>query len=269
MLGGGVMVERQSSMSRFSSSFWWFACLFAVLALGLYPQIAKAQFNRTARTGGTTGSTLSASAMRSSASQGLFGTRTFGQGMSARTGTSTGLGLSSMLSSRTTQQQMGQAGRQRGQFVGADTADIRNLLGFITNPQQATQAWRQGLTAIRSGTVQQPTQPGSTRFGTGTGRGGTRFTEVPSVLQPGFVVESPPVSNLAQSLGSRLEKAGLTGAGRSVDVTIEGGVVVLRGQVDTPYQRLVAENLARLEPGVREVRNELVVRESPSSGETP
>jgi hypothetical protein len=262
------MVKTQSSVRRLSTSFWWFTCLFAVLALGLSPQIAEAQFNRTARTGGTTGSTLGASAMRSAASQGPFGTRTFGQGMSARTGTSTGLGLSSTLSSRTTQQQMRQAGRQQGQFVGADTGDIRNLLGFITNPQQAMQAWRQGLTAIRSGNVQQPTQPGSTRFGAGTGRGGTRSTEVPSVLQPGFVVESPPVSNLAESLGSRLDKAGLTGAGRSVEVTIEGGVVVLRGQVETPYQRLVAENLARLEPGVREVRNELVVRESSTPSET-
>jgi hypothetical protein len=230
-----------------------------------WSQMVQAQFNRTARTGGATGSSLSASAMRSSASQGPFGTRTFGQGMSARTGSTGGLGLSSMLSSRTTQQQTGQVGRQRGQFVGADTGDIRNLLGFIANPNQATQAWRQGLTAVRSGTVGQPTQPGGTRFGNFSGRGGSRAAEVPSMLQPGFVVESPPPSNLVQSIESRLDKAGLTGPSRSVEVAIDGGVVILRGEVDTPYKRLVAENLVRLEPGVREVRNELVVKESPPS----
>lgn len=241
--------------------------VFVVVALWVWVELAGsqtfAQFNRTNRTG-TTGSSLSASAMRSSAVQGPFGTRTLGQGMSARTSSSSGLGLSSAFSSRISGQQTGQmtqrAGRQPGQFVGADTSDIRNLLGFITNPNQATQAWRQGLSAIRSTNVQQPTQPGRWGGGTMAGRGGTRTTgEISAVVEVGFQFQPPPPVEVATTLQTRLEKVGITGVGSPVQATIEGDTVVLRGTVASSYERLLAENLARLEPGVRQVRNELVV----------
>ncbi|MCS7238701.1 MAG: BON domain-containing protein [Thermoguttaceae bacterium] len=253
------------------SAGWLIAGLLAgILAL---PGAAFGQFNRTNRTG-TTGSSLSFSAMRSSASQGLFGTRTFGQGMSARTGTSSGLGLSSAFSSRlmTSQQQTRQmqAGRQQGQFVGADTGDVRNILGFVTNPNQAVQAWRQGLTSLRSAFGQQPNQPSQPGSfgGRGTTRSG-RIAEVPAVVEAGFQYEPPAPPSVASTLQTRLEKAGLPGVGSSVQVAVEGDVVVLRGSVSSSHQRLLAENLARLEPGVRQVRNELVVEPSASESARP
>lgn len=238
------------------------------VAISIVPDFAVAQFNRTNRTG-TTGSSLSFSAMRSASSQGPFGTRTFGQGMSTRSGTSSGLGLSTAFSSRvntqrnTQQGRQTQAARQPGQFVGADSSDVRNILGFVTNPNQAVQAWRQGLTSLRSAFGQQPSQPTQpTGFGgRGTGRTG-QLAQVPAILEAGFQYEPPAPTTVATTLQTRLEKAGLPGVGGEVQVLLEGDTVVLRGSVPSGYQRLLAENLARLEPGVRQVRNELVVVEN-------
>ncbi|MEX0714408.1 MAG: BON domain-containing protein [Pirellulales bacterium] len=45
----------------------------------------------------------------------------------------------------------------------------------------------------------------------------------------------------------------------SVDLRVEGGAAVLRGQVATEDDRLLAENLVRLEPGVSAIRNEITI----------
>jgi len=46
-----------------------------------------------------------------------------------------------------------------------------------------------------------------------------------------------------------------------ISVTMESDTAVLRGQVRTQRDRQLAEDLVRLEPGVWEVRNELMVVE--------
>ncbi len=231
---------------------------------------AYAQFNRSSRTSTSGLSPLSSSGMQSSAT-GPFGTRTFGQGMNARssTGGLTG-GGSSLASGLSGLSNMGsrtgtgmQAGRQAGQFVGADTRDIRNLLGFVTNPQQGTQAWRSGLSGMRTRTVEQPTQTG--------GRGGGRGTnaEVPAVIQLGFDFQPIAAPTLETTLQQRLERSGAIRSVEGVSVAVEGDTVVLRGTVGSDYERLLAENLARLEPGVRQVRNELKIStELPSANST-
>src|SRR5205814_419419 len=45
-----------------------------------------------------------------------------------------------------------------------------------------------------------------------------------------------------------------------IQVTMDGPVVVLRGQVPDDDQRRLAENVLRLSPGVHQVRNELEVK---------
>ena len=47
---------------------------------------------------------------------------------------------------------------------------------------------------------------------------------------------------------------------RSIQVLVDGGVVLLRGRVNDERERRLAENLVWLTPGVGEVRNELQVR---------
>ncbi len=232
---------------------WWGGSLLASQAF--------AQFNRSGRFG-TASSSLGSTSMGSSNFRGLSGTGT-SQRVSSGTGLSGGLGLSSALSSRLSGQQTRQgaarAGRQAGRFVGADASDVANLLGFITNPNQATQAWRQGLSAIRTTQQRQPTQlnRGTTIAG---GRGAARdLGEISAIVEVGFEPPMPTLAEMTSSLQTRFEKAGVSRLDSPIDVVIESDTVVLRGTVGSAHQRLLAENLARLEPGVRSVRNELVV----------
>jgi osmotically-inducible protein OsmY len=53
-----------------------------------------------------------------------------------------------------------------------------------------------------------------------------------------------------------------------VTVTVQGETAVLRGRVATDHDRLLAEALAQMQPGIWKVQNELVVESpaSPSSG---
>jgi hypothetical protein len=50
---------------------------------------------------------------------------------------------------------------------------------------------------------------------------------------------------------------------QGVNVVMDGGTVVLRGRISDERDRRVAEMVARMAPGVREVRNEIVVSASP------
>jgi osmotically-inducible protein OsmY len=49
-------------------------------------------------------------------------------------------------------------------------------------------------------------------------------------------------------------------ANRNINITMDGNTVVLKGFVDTPRDSRIAEGLARVTPGVRDVRNELQVK---------
>ena len=62
-------------------------------------------------------------------------------------------------------------------------------------------------------------------------------------------------------LSSRLS-ASSAFLGSQVSVQNEQSTVVIRGRVRNEYQRRLAERVARLEPTVRQVRNELVIEES-------
>ena len=66
-------------------------------------------------------------------------------------------------------------------------------------------------------------------------------------------------------LGTAITKApGLTTLG-PVGATLEGSTAVLRGRVATEADRQLAEGIARLEPAVSAVRNELVVGSAPAT----
>lgn len=116
--------------------------------------------------------------------------------------------------------------------------------------------------------------------GTATGRGGATgsLSTGVSFTQGGSI--GPAIGRRGPIVGSSLKFAmpprnmefvrgdvqrsiagatGLTNAA-AVSVHLVDGTVVLRGQVASDDERRHAENVARLSPGVRHVRNELVVR---------
>jgi osmotically-inducible protein OsmY len=70
----------------------------------------------------------------------------------------------------------------------------------------------------------------------------------------------PNTAQLQGTLQNSVTQSQRMSANRNVRVSIDGGVVVLQGYVDNPRDSRIAEGLMRSTPGVRDVRNELQVR---------
>jgi osmotically-inducible protein OsmY len=69
------------------------------------------------------------------------------------------------------------------------------------------------------------------------------------------------MTQVRDSLQSVVARSSSVSVPANVKVDVDSGVVVLRGQVVDDDERRHVENLVRLSPGVREVRNELEVKQ--------
>jgi hypothetical protein len=102
----------------------------------------------------------------------------------------------------------------------------------------------------------------STNRKRGTSNTNTAAKEQQAWFEPrieiGFEVPTPQVTAIASSVANSLA-AGKPGRFRSVQVAFEGGTAILRGVVATPNDRILAEQIALLEPSVSGVRNDLTV----------
>ena len=148
---------------------------------------------------------------------------------------------------------------QSGDFVGVSVDDARAAA-------TATGARRAGGTSGRD-------QAGRSPFGSSqlnralqafsSGFGGGRSTnQVRARVRLGFSVPPPKPAQLAQlgsSLGQRLEQSSRIQTRSPMEVSIENGTATLRGVVATVDDRRLAERLARLEPGIRRIDNQLTV----------
>ena len=151
--------------------------------------------------------------------------------------------------------------RKPGQFVGADNQDTGNFL---------SQTGANGLLGLNAGLNGQNMQVGRNAR-TNRGRNGQRSGQAASrsaaqmqaVLKIGFEREPVP-SDLAQVVTTRLQGIKAIRAQSPLAVEFEDSTAVLRGEVASEHDRVLAEQLVRLEPGVGQVRNELTVG-SPTS----
>ena len=136
--------------------------------------------------------------------------------------------------------------RRAGQFVGADSAEVaQNLRNFSVLGGRAT---RQAGIGRSSSAPRQPTAAG--------GGPSLRFQ---ARLEAAFEHPQPNVQATTQRIVDRLGGArGIKSVG-PVQVVVQGDTAVLRGQVASAHDRLLAEQLARFEPGVWQIKNELTV----------
>jgi len=94
----------------------------------------------------------------------------------------------------------------------------------------------------------------------GAGRGTMANREIPATLQVAFEHPQPQRSQVNSKLAERLTRSPSIRFRSPLEVNLQSdGTVVLRGTVATAHDRAVAERLARLEPGVWKVQNELQV----------
>lgn len=84
-------------------------------------------------------------------------------------------------------------------------------------------------------------------------------------LQIAFDYDGPDNRSLSQALTRRLQRSdGIRSLG-DITVTLNGRTAILQGEVASERDRSVAEQLVRLEPGVSQVQNQLLV----ANPETP
>jgi osmotically-inducible protein OsmY len=87
-------------------------------------------------------------------------------------------------------------------------------------------------------------------------------------LEVGFNAPQAAPTAVATALNTRLERLAVDHNIGQPQITVEGDTVVLRGTVESESQRRVLERFVLLEPGVMQVRNDLVVA-APTIEELP
>jgi osmotically-inducible protein OsmY len=202
-------------------------------------------------------------------------------GFASSTGTSGGIlgttgGSSSTLSSGLSLQQ--QAG-----FVGTTSQDIRTQ-GFVGAAQAGQTTGRQtgsGLSRTGSGLSQTGSgltsgrQTRTTRTnrtataGGAAARGRGTTTGIRATLRVAFSrpETAPGPGRVNNTLVQLLSRSPRVQALSPIQVLVQGRTATLRGVVATDYDRALAEQVTRLEPGISQVRNELVVAVAPAEPE--
>lgn len=103
----------------------------------------------------------------------------------------------------------------------------------------------------------------------GVSRGSAQYVTVlafPPTSQPVTTTVPPTTAVLqpAPALQAAVQRSTVLPSKDNIQVVSDGNAVVLRGTVADDHERQLAESMVRLQPGVRDVTNELVVR-----GNTP
>ena len=197
---------------------------------------------------------------------GMFGSRTLGgNNTSSRGGSGTGTGSATAPVGQGTQLSGSERfldQNRQGAFVGADTSDAGNALSM----QGANQRGMQGLQGLSS-MFSQLGRGGQPNNGDSGRQGGRTQLRIP--LRVGFPSKPIATTRVSAAFQTRLTKLpGLKGVG-PVEASLEGETVVLRGRVATESERQLVADLASLEPGISDVRNEIVVDPAASTGAAP
>lgn len=208
---------------------------------------------------------------------GTGGTATGGTTTQSGTNAATGSGASSNTGT-------GISNTPIGQGEGAVSSDIQAMTVQSTrssglqnlggNTLQTTSAAAPGGNALPGGSQFGGQNRGNTQ-NRGTQRGGTNSSRsIRPSLRLGFAPIIRPAADVSRSVGRSFSQI----ASRSSqiaetkpelrDVRIEpgqAGLLTLTGSVPTAAARRLAANLLRMEPGVRQVQNNLTVAEVPSA----
>ena len=157
--------------------------------------------------------------------------------------------------------------REDGNFIGADSRDTRAFVGA----QQATTGAAAGRSGLATPPVRIETAPDANRIQQTSTRPTTGMYS--PRLRVGFDHPSPSSRQISTSLAHQLE-ASLTRRLqsvlsdqpiRSLEVSLEGEMATLRGEVFSERERYLAALLTLFEPGISEVQNDLIVK-PPSFG---
>ncbi|MEE8450511.1 MAG: BON domain-containing protein [Thermoguttaceae bacterium] len=165
--------------------------------------------------------------------------------------------------------------RQVGQFVGTSLFDPRMFIGAATSGAQSSASSLGGRAlqgrSPQGSSLQGRSIPGAGGPGIGMpGLGGGGPSAAKSIRTTArLAFETPQIDSghVSASLVRRFQQPGPIQTRLPVEVTVDGRTATLRGQVATEYDRILAERFVRMEPGISQVANELVVAQT--STDTP
>jgi osmotically-inducible protein OsmY len=84
------------------------------------------------------------------------------------------------------------------------------------------------------------------------------------IIRPDVEVERESSSEIATNAKNRLTRIQMPKRLKGIEASVDGGTVVLRGQVANESDKRMVERLVMLEPGIDSVRNEVTVTTSPA-----
>lgn len=238
--------------------------LAATVACGLFSQSASAQFSSTTRTGSTSGNALTSGNTAATGAAGAtsgFGGAAGGAGGGAANAAVGGNNAANRTAG-TGQQALGQSlftqGNNQNGFIGGRNQQ-QGFLGANQRTGQQTNNRQQQQNNRQGGFGQN--DPNNMN-----GQGQQTQTDQRRAIRPSFKVAfdlpQKPATEIRSTLQPRFELLSQTPSLRGVAYELDSeGIVVLRGSVDTPAQKRLAENVVKLEPGVKKVRNELTLNE--------
>ena len=190
------------------------------------------------------------------ASAQLFGPRSIGNPLQGRARSGQGSGVGEVQGS----ERFLRGNRGRRDFVGSDSGDRQ---GFVGN-EQAT-----GSTSTRTSTdgLQRRTDQGReiNKVIPALPKNGMYYP----TLRLGFSLPTTVATDLGQRLGLELASSSRFSDRSHFEVLVEGTTAILRGEVSSAAERDVAEVVARFEPGIYQVKNELKVLQPGGSVERP
>ncbi len=143
--------------------------------------------------------------------------------------------------------------RRAGNFVGTDSRDRRGFVGSQQGGQ--TTRSRPVITTPRSAA------PDANRTASAARRG--RSDVYDPRLSIAFDVIRPSEAEVAESLARLLSSSPGFQSSNRFEVSVEGGIATLRGEVASERDRTLAERLILFEPGIDSVQNELKVNRLP------
>jgi hypothetical protein len=221
------------------------------------------------------GQTPSNGLSRNSSTSSMFGSSATTSGAQSRTtsGTgsaTTGLGSSMTLGSGQAGQTAMPFGTQTGQnrtFIGASSANVSNIMSMLGGSSAQGQRGFSNLQNLFNQSRQNTFNAQALQQNGQRGAGQSQ-TQLVVPIRLGF--QRPPISapQFSAAFSQRLTKMpALSGMG-PIEVNLAGRTAILRGTVASESDRQLAESLARLEPEVAEVQNELVVKGPEATGES-
>jgi hypothetical protein len=214
---------------------------------GYGPSFGSSNFGATGYNPGGFGSTGFGSASLGSLSGGFgsiglgsggFGGRSFGTG---------GFGSSGFGTQGFSQ---GGLGQDNQQFIGRDASDMQAVFSSLgRNSDRFFQQLNRSMGAGRGRQGNQGNQPQEQN----------QRPPVHIQLRVAFDYPRPTPTAVGYDLRNRLEKVLADHDVKQPDVIVDGRTAILRGTAASESERLVLENLVRLEPGVSVVANQMTL----------